>query len=273
MVSLHPKCPSMLIALDVQTSDWDEHCSFRRQDEHFDAGFPCHSDHRSAVGHICAVGYAVFRQITAVPHLYTADEKDFVAIKLPDGETISKQAARVHGLTDQVSRQGQQLNTIIRFVVALLKQGAEICSHNLAHETLVWCRDLQKRRSIDPSMLSEEDSSLFLQSLYEGHCTLRLGKQRNGFYRNLRDEFASCCTDEVQLDQRSDAAQNAHMCACLFLYYADASYVKYPTCDGYCKAASVTMDREVEQCTYKKANSEQLMRLAASVVLQHLLDI
>ena len=255
MVSLSPTRPRILLGLDVETSDWDEHCSFSKQDEHFDTGFPCHRDHTRAVGHICAVGYSIFRQIASVPHLYTADENLSVVIKLPDGETISKQATCVHGITDQASQQGQHLDTVVRSVVALLKQGAEICSHNLAHETLVWCRELQKRNSIDPPMLSEEDTSLLLQSLYEGYCTLRLGTQRNGFFRKLTDEFALCCWDEVQPDKTHDAGQDAHMCACLFLHYTGASYVKYSARDIGNAGATATTDCELEQCTFKKAKA------------------
>ena len=158
-----PTRPPILIGLDVETSDWDEQCSFARQDEHFDAGFPCLIDHKAAAGHICAVGYSVFRQIATVPHLYTVDEYVSVLIKLPDGESISKQAVGVHGVTDHACLQGQQLCTFLKSMVALLKQGAEICCHNLAHETLVLCREIQKRSSIDPLMLSEEDTSLFLR--------------------------------------------------------------------------------------------------------------
>ena len=36
-----PTRPRILIGLDVETSDWDEQCSFTRQDEHFEEGFPC----------------------------------------------------------------------------------------------------------------------------------------------------------------------------------------------------------------------------------------
>ena len=91
-------------------------------------------------------------------------------------------------------------------------------------------------------MLSEEDTSLLLQSLYEGYCTLRQGKQRNGFFRKLTDEFALCCWDEVQPDKTHDAGQDAHMCACLFLHYTGASYVKYSARDIGNAGATATTD-------------------------------
>ena len=180
-----PTRPRILIGLDVETSHWDEQCSFTRQDEHFDAGFPCHMDHRAGAGHICAVGYSVFRQSASMPHLYSVEESISAVIKLPDGETISKEAVGIHGVTDHACQQGQSLGTVFRSMVAWLKQGAVICCHNLAHETLVWCREIQKRSSTDPLMFPQGDTSLFLRLLYEGHCTLRLGKHRNGFFSNI----------------------------------------------------------------------------------------
>ena len=55
-----PTSSQILLGLDVETSDWDEQCSFTRQDEHFEAGFPCFRDHRAVAGHICATGYTGF---------------------------------------------------------------------------------------------------------------------------------------------------------------------------------------------------------------------
>ena len=214
-----------MLGLDVETSDWDEQCSFTRQDEHFEAGFPCVIDHRAGAGHICVVGYTAFRQSATMPHLYSVEESISAVIKLPDGETISKQAVEYHGITDYACQQGQSLGRVFRFIVAWLKQGAEICCHNLAHESLVWCREIQKRSSTDPLTFAQEDTSLFLQSLYQGHCTLRLGKQRNGFFRTLAAEFTLCCRHEAQHDQWHDAGQDAYKCGLLFLHYNKASVV------------------------------------------------
>ena len=71
-------------------------------------------------------------------------------------------------------------------------------------------------------MFAQEDTSLFLRSLYEGHCTLRLGNHRNGFFRTLAEEFSLCCRDEAHLDKRHDAGQDAYKCARLFLHYNEA---------------------------------------------------
>ena len=186
---------------------------------------PCLIDHRAVVCYICAVGYTVFRQSATIPQLYSVDESMSAVIKLPDGETISKQAVDIHGVTDHACQQGQSLARVFRIIVAWLKQGAEICCHNLAHESLVWCREIQKRSPTDPLLFAQEDTSLFLRSLYEGHCTLRLGKQRNVFFRTLAEEFSLCCRDEAHLGKRHDAGQDAYKCARLFLQYHEACVV------------------------------------------------
>ena len=68
-----------------------------------------------------------------MPQLYSVEESISAVIKLPDGETISKQAVDIHGVTDHACQQGQSLGRVFRFIVAWLKQDAEICCHNLAH--------------------------------------------------------------------------------------------------------------------------------------------
>ena len=218
--------PCIVLALDFETSDWDEQCTFARQDAHFDAGFPCRADHKSDAGHICAIGYSVFRQDANSPRTYHAEEQVSVAIRLPDGQSISKQAIDVHGITDQICARGQQLTTVLHGVIGWLKQGAEICCHNLAHETLIVCREFQKRSLIGHSVLPEEDASLLLRSLYAGHCTLQLGKRRNGFFRALADEFHLCFPDVAQAGKRHEPGQDAYMCAQLFLYYNEACLTK-----------------------------------------------
>ena len=91
-------------------------------------------------------------------------------------------------------------------------------------------------------MFAQEYTSLFLRSLYEGHCTLRLGKQRNGFFRTLTEEFSLCCRDEAHLDKRHDAGQDAYKCARLFLHYNEACVV-------------TTSDAEAETRDTKKAKA------------------
>ena len=244
-----PTRPRILLGLDVETSDWDEQCSFTRQDEHLEAGFPCAINHRAVTGHICAVGCTVFRRSASMPQLYSVEEMISSVIKLPEGETISKQAIDIHGISDHACQQGESLGRVFRFIVAWLKQGAEICCHNIAHECFVWCREIQKRIPTDPLMFAQEDTSLFLRSLYQGHCTLRLGKQRNGFFRTLTQEFSSCCRDEAHLDKRHDAAQDAYKCARLFLHYNQA-FVAIPKDDKAdtrdTKKAKVVVFHEVD---------------------------
>ena len=53
--------PPILVGLDVETSDWDDSCSFTSMSDHFNAGFPCHADHKSSPGYVCGFGYSVFR--------------------------------------------------------------------------------------------------------------------------------------------------------------------------------------------------------------------
>ena len=244
-----PTRPRILLGLDVETTDWDEQCSFIKQNEHSEAGFPCLIDHRAAAGHICVVGYTVCRQNAAMPQCYSVEECMSAVIKLPDGETVSKQAVDIHGVTDHMCQQGQSLGRVFSFIVAWLKQGAEICCHNLAHECLVWCREIQKRPSTGSLMFAPDDTSLFLRSLYQGHCTLRLGKQRNGFFRTLTEEFSLCCRDEAHLDKRHDAAQDAYKCARLFLHYNEA-FVAIPKDDKAetrdTKKAKVVVFHEVD---------------------------
>ena len=54
--------PDILVGFDVETSDWDDACSFSKQDQYFEAGHPCGQDHRGASGHVCTVGVIVFRR-------------------------------------------------------------------------------------------------------------------------------------------------------------------------------------------------------------------
>ena len=143
--------PRVIIALDVETSDWDEHCSFRRMDEHFHNGMPCQSDHHGDAGHICGFGYCVFERVDHEANMYVADAPVSLVIKLPKGQTIAQKASDVHGITTDACQEGEDFSVVLQTVVALLKEGAEICCHNLAHETLVFCREMNKNRpKLDP---------------------------------------------------------------------------------------------------------------------------
>ena len=176
--------PCIVLALDFETSDWDEQCTFARQDAHFNAGFPCRADHKSDAGHICAIGYSVFRQDSNSPRTYYVEEQISVVIQLPDGQCISKPVIDAHGITDQICARGQQLTTVLHAVIGWLKQGAEICCHNLAHETLIACREIQKRSLIGHSVLPEEDASLFF--------TVTLHGALHSAVRETQEWFSSC---------------------------------------------------------------------------------
>ena len=117
--------------------------------------------------------------------------------------------------------------TALQSVVALLKEGAVVCCHNLAHETLVMCREFQKRKREIVSSLSEADIELLLHSLYEGHCTLILAKQRkNQYFRGLRDEYRRCFGSSTSVRKAHDPGQDVYKCGRLFLHYNDAAFTK-----------------------------------------------
>ena len=127
--------PRILVGLDVETSDWDASCSFKAMAEHFHAGFPCQADHTSSAGYVCGFGFSVFRAIHKGSSIYNVDQIVSSVIKVPEGHNISQKAVSVHGITNGDCREGQELSEALRPIIGLLKQGAEICCHNLRHET------------------------------------------------------------------------------------------------------------------------------------------
>ena len=233
--------PRVIIALDVETSDWDEHCSFRRMDEHFHNGVPCQSDHHGDAGHICGFGYCVFERVYHEANMYVADKPVSLVIKLPKGQTIAQKASDVHGITTDACEKGTEFSVVLQTIITMLKEGAEICCHNVAHESLVFCREIQKRTKLSVLTLTEEDISLFLRSLYKGHCTLILGKQRNnGYYKKLTDELRSCFPIEFRAQSIHDPGEDAYKCARLLLHYHEAFLVK-------------SSDREIAESSIKRA--------------------
>ena len=214
--------PQVLIGLDVETSDWDEQISFAKQRHHFRLGCPCHADHTAGNGYVCGLGYCVFSRSLADSNIYVAQEPVSILIKLPESEIISEKAFAYHGISDAACADGQDLSLALKPVIALLRQGAQICCHNLAHETLVFCRELQKRTLIGSPTLSEDDAFLLLQSLYLGHCTSMLANKRNGYYCRLTDEYQRCFGAMATVDIVHDPGQDAYKCACLFLHYTEA---------------------------------------------------
>ena len=235
--------PRILIGLDVETTDWDVSCSFTAMTEHFNAGFPCRADHTQSAGYVCGVGFSVFRPTHNGSSIYKLDQIVSSAIKLPKSYLISKKAVDVHGITDAACYEGQELSVALRPVIGFLQQGAEICCHNLRHETLVLCRELQKRSLVGPPVLSEHDASLLLRSLYTGHCTSMLARWRNnGYYRRLADEFQCCFGESTIVGRQHDPGVDSYKCALLFLHYNEA-----------CIAS--TTDCEVEMRQTKRAKS------------------
>ena len=100
--------PRVIIGLDVETSDWDEHCSFRRMDEHLQHGMPCQIDHQHDAGYICGFGYCVFERVSDESNVYVAHEAVSSLVKLPTGETIARKASNVHGTSTDSCQQGSE---------------------------------------------------------------------------------------------------------------------------------------------------------------------
>ena len=211
--------PPMVIGFDVETSDWDDNTSFARQEGHFKTGFPCSENRTSAFGHVCAIGYAVFRRKDNESNICLAETPVEVPIVLTENESIEKKAWSVHGITSGDCENGQRFEVVMQPLLALLRQGAVIMAHNLAHEALVLCREAQKQ-----SVLSKGDASMLMRSLYNGHCTSILaGTRNNGLFRNLLDEFRICFGDGAGASLRdhcpgNDAAKSAR----IFLHHNDA---------------------------------------------------
>ena len=213
-----PLRPPVIVGLDVETTTWDDKSTFAAQNEHFAAGWPCGADHTTAAGRVCQVGYAVFRRIDESA-IYHAEDPISLFIKLPDDESIAKKAFHFHGITQEDCKtKGQDFETVILEIVKFLRQGASIVAHNLAHETLVLCRETQH------SSLPVEDASLLLKGLYNGQCTSLLAKKRNnGYFRKLSDEFRACFGDEVAALWRDhDAGHDAAKSARVYLHHIGA---------------------------------------------------
>ena len=131
--------PHLLIGLDVETSDWDDQITFAKQRYHFRLGLPCHADHTAGKGYVCGLGYCVFSRNSQGSNTYVVEEPVSIFITLPKSESISAQAFAYHGISDAACLNAQDFSLALKPVIALLRQGAQICCHNLAHETLVFC--------------------------------------------------------------------------------------------------------------------------------------
>ena len=186
---LPTQLPQLLVGLDVETSDWDEHVTFAKQRYHFNQGFPCHADHTAAKGYVCGLGYCVCSRDSLDNNTYVVHEPATIYIKLPENESVTDEAFAYHGISNSMCVDGQDFSLAMKPIITLLRQGAHIVCHNRAHETLVFCRELQKRNLIGSLTLSEDDAHLLLCSLRLAHCTSVLANKRNGCYCRLDDEF------------------------------------------------------------------------------------
>ena len=100
------------------------------------------------------------------------------------------------------------------------------------HETLVMCRELQKRSLIGALVLSEQDAGLLLRCLYTGHCTSILTKYRNnGYYRRLSDEFQHYFPESTITDRQHDSGWDAYKCGRLLLHYNRAATTTTTDCE------------------------------------------
>ena len=227
---LPPIRPDILIGFDVETSDWDDACSFSNQDQHFDAGHPCGQDHRGSSGHVCAMGFAVFRRRARDSNEYVAEEPQVRMVKLPGGEHVAKKASDVHGYTDFDCSSGLPFSEAIVPILNLLQEGAQLVCHNLPHETLVICREVQKLNLLSARPL--------LQALFSGHCTLSIARKRHGYRRKLSEVFRSFFGEEGFNFRDHNPGHDAAKCARLFLYYNKASV----------GGASSSVDHPVKRC-------------------------
>ena len=59
--------PPILVGLDVEISEWDEQCTFAKQDEHFEAGFPCRSEAGLVESSACEIDESPIKRPRAGP--------------------------------------------------------------------------------------------------------------------------------------------------------------------------------------------------------------
>ena len=128
----------LLVGLDVETSDWDEHVTFAKQRYHFRQGFPCHADHTAGKGYVCGLGYCVFSRNSLDNNTYVVEEPVTIFVKLPEGESIAAKAVAYHGISDTRCLHAHDFSLALKPIIALLRQGAQIVCHNRAHETLAF---------------------------------------------------------------------------------------------------------------------------------------
>ena len=166
---------------------------------------------------MCAVGVAVFRRRARDSNEYVAEEPYITMVKLPTGEQVAKKASDVHGYTDFDCATGLPFDEAIAPILSLLQEGAQVVCHNLPHETLVICREVQK--------LNLSSAMSLLESLFSGHCTLSIARRRYGYRRRLSDEFRSCIGEEGFNFTDHNPGHDAAKCARLFLHYNETSVV------------------------------------------------
>ena len=208
-----PARPDILIGFDVETNAGDSAHLLSEQYQHFQAGHPCGQDHREDSGHVCAVGFAVFRRRAHDSNEYVAEGPVVTMVKRPIEEQVAEKASNMHGYTDSDCATCLPFSAAIAPILRLLQEGAQMVCHNLAHKTLVICREVQN--------LSLPSANPFLESLYSGHDTSIIAQKRNYTYiRQLAIESRNhYCQEGNNLGY--DAAE----CARLFLHYNEAIMV------------------------------------------------
>lgn len=258
-----PSRPELIIGLDVDTSDWDDSITMLKQTQHFEAGFPCRADHTGSNGCVCGLGYCVFSRRSDDSSIYTAEKPVSSIIKLAKDETISPKAFVFHGLSDAMCVEGEDFFAAVIPIIMLLKQGAQICCHHLAHETIVFCRELQKRSSQESTHFTKEDASLLMRCLYDGHCTFALATQgKYPYFRGLSDEYQRIFAPSTTTCTADSPGWKAFKCGRLFLHFNDARVATIT--DGAAASESTwrstfrvlsTTDGEMETHQIKKAKS------------------
>lgn len=238
--------PPVVIGIDFETSDWDSNCSFNAQNLHHSKGFPCHDDHRRDSGTICQVGYAVFHRLPATaaddprapgsgtsPHhrldatksscaLYRAEDPVSVVVKLPEGEAMSKKAELLHKITGDMCLKGEDFADTLEPLRRLVEEAeypkrGVLVAHNLPHESLVLCRDLQKRG------LSVKFQGLQRAFHDAAYCTAKETNFRFGHRGwRLADAYRACCPRDAPQFQAHLAGDDAAMCGRLFIQYLGA---------------------------------------------------
>ena len=232
----HMSLPLVVVGLDVETSDWSRACSFQAQDSHLrgarsrrskslcegesqgdsqmelgmcqaSVGGVCDKNHRIDLGCICQVGWAIFR--CSSESYYVAEDPVSLIVLLPDGERVAEKANKYNGICDSDCAKGLDFEDAMQRLTKVLEEtGAKIVCHNLAHEALVFCRELQKRDLSLP---------VIMNAIVEGECTNQMTKRCHGTLKKLSAAYEMI--PGAPALRAHDAGQDAAMAGRLYLHY------------------------------------------------------